>query len=607
MHNALVQARGPEHARMQEVADMYNGEIAVPLPELNREERNMVENRTRIGLQQIGNRVTSVLPNISTPVVRPAIKESQDRAKARRKAWLGLWKGTGMKGVLRQRSRFLLGYGLGPVEIKWDFKRNRPMWFPLNPLHAYSSSPIASWDVVPEFTIHEAARSWKWLMARYPGQMMQLGAVNPHQQNNPDRQYNVLKYVDENECVLVVVSRQDDDGGRQGVPGDPKRNAMEMRGGRGIDLERYPNVAKVTTAVWPRVTTLSQAHGWFDGQIGMHRAEAMLTSMSIIATKKGVFVDEWLIGRANEEPEIRQVPNAYTGEPGIVTGGELVPRGVDPQFQTNITIDRLAEAQRMSAGLSPELQGMAPTNVRTGRRAAQLLGAAIDFTVQECQELFEESLEHENRIAAAFLRGMDDGQPRSFYMNWRGEAATKVTYKVAEVFETDESIVRYAFPGTDADSLSINGLQRVGAGTLSKETFMAIDPMVEDGEQEKDRVRAEAIEMAFVSSIQSLAANPEGPWQPVDFARLTELIVSDEMELYEAVQQVHKEAQERQAPAVEPVPQGVPEAMPGLSPPGQGAEAAAIQEPQPSAQNLSQMLMSLRGPRMELPVERGAV
>jgi hypothetical protein len=65
------------------------------------------------------------------------------------------------------------------------------------------------------------------------------------------------------------------------------------------------------------------------------------------------------------------------------------------------------------------------------------------------------------------------------------------------------------------------------------------------------------------------------------------LVIQDKKDLAGAVQQVQKEAQERQAT---PVPQGAPEGMPGLAMPGMGAEAPVEQQGPPQ---LDQLLAQL--------------
>jgi hypothetical protein len=86
---------------------------------------------------------------------------------------------------------------------------------------------------------------------------------------------------------------------------------------------------------------------------------------------------------------------------------------------------------------------------------------------------------------------------------------------------------------------------------------------------EKDRIVAEGIEAALLSSIQAQAADPNGPYQPDDLAYIASQVQSNKMSLSQAIMAAQKRAQERQAT---PAPAGAPETMPGLAPPGMGAE-----------------------------------
>jgi hypothetical protein len=105
-------------------------------------------------------------------------------------------------------------------------------------------------------------------------------------------------------------------------------------------------------------------------------------------------------------------------------------------------------------------------------------------------------------------------------------------------------------------------------GTMSKEAFMRIDPLVEDVEKERDAVVAEQLEQSLLSGLQQQAA--QGALPPSDLARIMQLVRNDQHDLAEAVEKVQREAQERQAEQVQP---GAPEAQPGIAMPGAGAEA----------------------------------
>jgi hypothetical protein len=105
---------------------------------------------------------------------------------------------------------------------------------------------------------------------------------------------------------------------------------------------------------------------------------------------------------------------------------------------------------------------------------------------------------------------------------------------------------------------------------MSKESAREADPLISDPELEKDRLVSEGIEAALLSSIQTQAADPNGPYQPDDLAYIAMQVASNKMSLSEAIMAAQKRAQERQAAQV---PAGSPEAQPGLSMPGMGMEA----------------------------------
>jgi len=93
----------------------------------------------------------------------------------------------------------------------------------------------------------------------------------------------------------------------------------------------------------------------------------------------------------------------------------------------------------------------------------------------------------------------------------------------------------------------------------------------------------------LLSAVQNQAA--EGILPPGDLARIMDLVAHDKKELAEAVEQVQREAQERQA---EQVPAMSPEAQPGLALPGMGAESMPVEEEAPpDAAGLEQLLGAL--------------
>jgi len=313
--------------------------------------------------------------------------------------------------------------------------------------------------------------------------------------------------------------------------------------------------------------SLDDSQGQFDGILGMYQMQARLMALEVIAVQKGVFPDTWLVGRQGETPQIVNPADGLTGEVGVVRGGDLRDMQMQPGYMTNPAIDRLERAQRLTAGIPPEFGGESPTNVRTGRRGDAVLSAVVDFPVQESQRIMARSLQEENRLAVDMAKAYAGRKGKSFYVNAKN-AKGRVDYTPNDNFDSTDNVVSYSQAGADINNLVVGGGQRVGMGTMSKKSFMAIDPLIDDPEFEHDAVITEQLEQALLSSVQQQAA--EGAIPPADLARIMELVSNDQMELAEAVEKVQREAQERQATEVAPT---APEAMPGLAQPGMGAEA----------------------------------
>jgi len=150
-------------------------------------------------------------------------------------------------------------------------------------------------------------------------------------------------------------------------------------------------------------------------------------------------------------------------------------------------------------------------------------------------------------------------------------------------------VVSYSQAGADINNLVIAGGQRLGMGTMSKESFMKLDPLVEDVEAERDSVTAEQLEQSLLSGLQQQAAS--GAIPPSDIARIIDLVKTNKEELAGAVEKVQREAQERQATMVPPTS---PEAQSGIAQAGAGAEAMASPPPtEGGAAGLRQLLGAL--------------
>ena len=546
-----------DHAksRMRNLRDYYNGDVVVPLPELDSDEQSAVANLLAQGLDQTAMRISSTSPDIFCPPINSTTKRSRDNAAIRRKALFGWWENSRMDLQLAKRSRHLIGYSTSCTQIRFNPIKGCPEWHVRDPLTTYPSPLIGVDDMRPRDVIFAYERSFGWLKDNYPNHAQEF-QMDP---SATDHGLEMIEYVDGEEQVLIAT--------RSPIVTMTFGQTSTTGKFQAVELERISNPLGETPVVIAQRISLDGAQGQFDGILGMYQMQARLMALEVIAVQKGIFPDTWLVGRAGETPQIVNPADGLTGEVGVIRGGELRDMQMQPGYMTNPAIDRLERAQRLTAGIPQEFGGESTSNIRTGRRGDAVLSATVDFTIQEAQRIFARSLQEENRLAVMMAKSYAGRKSKSFYVSTKN-AKGHVDYTPNENFDSTENVVSYSQAGSDINNLVVGGGQRVGMGTMSKRSFMAIDPLIDDPEFEHDTVIAEQLEQALLTAVQQQAA--EGVLPPADLARIMDLVAHNKKELAEAVEQVQREAQERQA---EQVPIESPEAQPGLALPGMGAES----------------------------------
>jgi hypothetical protein len=546
---------------MRRVRDLANGDVVVPLNELDRNAKTNVANLLVQGLDQMSMRVSSTMPSPYFPPVKEGSENAKKYARMRKKAMLGFWDENRMQMKLRRRARHLLAYSSSPVFIKPDFATLTPKWVVRNPLDTFPA-PMEDDEVIPENCIFTSRVSASWLLNNYGplvADQLRFGRVDS------DARYTLLEYVCGDSMQLAVLGAED----------NPELTQSERAGLEAILLEAIPNRTGMPLAVVPKRITLDKPRGQFDGVLGMYYTRARLQALTEIAIERGIFPEEYLVARPGENPEILQLADGKSGILGVVKGGDIQQLQLNPGYKTDTALDRLERQERLEGAIPAEFGGESATNIRTGRRGEAVLSATVDYRVQEAQETFANSLLHEDKIAIALEKAYWGDTSKTFFLSGRTTQGQE-TYTPNKVWQTDFHYVAYSAAGSDVNSLIIGLGQRLGVGLMSKESAREADPLISDPDLEHDRIIAEGVEAALLSSIQQQAANPQGPYQPDDLAYLTKLVVEQDVPLFDAVRRTNERAQERQAQAM---PQGAPETMPGLAMPGMGAEAP-VQGPQ---------------------------
>ena len=72
LYTTRSRANDGAKARMRNLRDYYNGDVIVPLPELNSDETSAVANLLSQGLDQTAMRIASTAPDIYCPPTDPS-------------------------------------------------------------------------------------------------------------------------------------------------------------------------------------------------------------------------------------------------------------------------------------------------------------------------------------------------------------------------------------------------------------------------------------------------------------------------------------------------------------------------------------------------------
>jgi len=569
LYNQRRMSKGPVHDQMRKVRSLANGDIVVPLNELDRNSKANIANLLVQGLDQMSMRVASTMP---TPFF-PPLKEGSERAKSyaaiRRKAMLSIWDQNKMPMKMRRRARHLLAYSQSAVVLKPDFRTLTPRWVVRNPLDTFAAPVDDPDDMLPEDCIFTYSTTANWLMNNYGEQV--LGTLRMGRMDS-DSKYTMLEYVSSDSLQLIVL----------GAENNPGLNNAERAGIDSLGLETIPNRTGMPLAVIANRITLDKPRGQFDGTLGMYYTRARLQALTEIAIERGIFPEEYLVARSGENPEILQLANSKNGQLGVVKGGDIISKDLNPGYKTYEALDRLERQERVEGAIPAEFGGESGSNIRTGRRGENILSATVDFRVQESQAIFEASLLEEDRVAIAIEKSYWGDFTKTYFIPSRTGVAQE-SYVPNKIWETDFHYVTYSAAGSDVNSLIVGLGQRLGTGMMSKESAREADPLIPDPNLEHDRIIVEGVEAALLSSIQQQAADPNSPYQPEDLAFLTRQVVELDTTLFEAVRRTDQRARDRQA---QMMPQGAPETMPGLAGPGMGAQSPVQGGGQPSMDSL---------------------
>ena len=568
---AIVEGRRRDRHRITEtmraLTDVVNGDVIIPLPEMDEAERPAIANLILNALEQTSTRISSVIPRVDCPPLSNNVR-AQKKSDIRRKAHLAWWDENRIELMMAQRARWLVGYGAAPAIMRPNFDKGIPRWDIRNPLTAFPSPGVDPYELTPANCAFVHKHPFGWLKAKFPAQALVL--AGGRSDVDPAERFEILEWFDAEELVLIGLTNP--------VNWFQRNTSYPAF----IELLRTPiRMDGMCPVVYPGRITLDRPGGQFDQMVGMYHAQAKLMALNMIAVERAVFPDTYLVSQPGATAAlVGGYHEGRTGEVNIVQGGDVkeVQTPVNPAVFA--VLDRLERSERLTASIPAEYGGESATNIRTGRRGEQVLEGAVSFPIAEAQTLLARGLAEENRRATTIALNYFRNTSKTFALpGLRGA----VTYLPSRDFETNVNTVVYPMAGTDVNNLTIMAAQMNGAGLLSKLSAMKVHPIVGDAEAEHDQIVAEALEAAQLAALQQMAAS--GAIPPADLARITKLVTTDAANLFDAIEKVHQEAQERQASAGPvgapegPVPEGAPQAQPGLALPGTGAEAPTAGPP----------------------------
>lgn len=595
-------AQHPLIERMIEVRDRVNGDVVIPVPEMDDDIplASLAPLLMAEGVEFPATYAAQMPPSILVPALDPSKTDgsrSLDWASRRRKALYYAWDKSWWELFIGRFYRHLAGYAVSAVVVRTDHDRHLPRIETRDPLSAYPEPKAPEDLTLPSNCGFIQGHSIDWLHHYFPATRDQLprGAGFAAAQTSEGELWDVVEWIDADEIVLGVLGPRD---GQSSWTSEPIRWAME--------LGRYPNAIGRCTAIIPKRVTMDRIISQLSNVIGHTDLLAKLMYMDIRATERSVFPDKYVIAKTGQNPRLvsGEWHEGATGEVNLITDADgigVLPGTPDPN--NKMTMDRIERNFRVSTGLVPQAGGETYGALRTGRGIDSLMGAALDPKTAELHHIAERYLTEANELILLAYRKV---WPKRSYMVSSPLDPGAVKFTPSTHIEDDydgemwlENRVHYPLPGMDdINATQVIG-QMLGAELVSKMDARRMHPHVRDPEGTERQITVEQLE-SF--QMQSLAQRAQQGMPPIDYSRIIELVM-DGKRLHEAVMIADREAQERQA--AEPPPPGPgqlapPETQPGLALPGEGAEMQqppAIPQPAESLGNLRELVAAMQAPR----------
>ncbi len=589
---------GPLLKAMREVKERYEGDWVLPHFE---DMGNLTPAIIADAIDHTAMQAAQMRPSIMCPPRYGHVLTgagSKAWADIRRKVLVGTWEKSGLDVAMGRVYRHLAGYATCSLITLPDFSAECMKVHVRDPLSTFPE-PKAAEDLSPPTNIGFVyGRSAAYLRATFPKSRQENGGPIPH--DDPATSlWDTVEWWDPDVMVVGIMGPREEQ--RRGHAGDTPHK----------ELFRVPNRIGYVPAVVPTRVTLGRVLSQVSNIVGQVDLAAKLAALDVIAAEKAIFPDRYIIGAGpGTVPTVvgGTWQDGRTGQVNLLVDASQVGemRGT-PDPAGKIAIDRLERNASKSSGLVPQMTGESYGAMRTGRAIDSLYAAAVDPRVHELHRIFEHAAPTLNRAVLDGYKAWWGEEKLTMFTGWRGDDI--VEFEPAKHFDITENAVRYSIPGADVQGTTIALGQLLAAEGISKETFRASHPWIDDAAREEAQIAVEKLTSAVMDTLLQRAALPpdQGGIPPIDMVRILDLLRKDG-DIVAAVTEADRLAQERQA-AMAPPPEeeqvAAPEEMPGLAGPGEGAEMAPFEPPQSiagpndSQAALRQLTMALKTtPRM---------
>jgi hypothetical protein len=550
--------------QMIDIRDRYNGDVVLPVPDVDKSP-TMDPPVPRLIAQAVDGtalRAASPAPTIVCPILDPTSVRSIERASTRRKMLYARWHTSQVKIKLYRSYRHLVGYGTCAWLVMPDDEAGHARIELRDPLTSYPElrSPDDIRDPINVGFIF--GRSIDWITKNYPES---AGFFYNAAAKNWDTLWDVVEWIDRDEIVVGILGPR--------MPAYQPNDAQPY-GYNGFELRRWKNKAGMVPMVMPQRVTLDRIQGQMSTMIDTVDLHTRMTALEVLAAERHVFPDLVIMGEANQQPQLvnGNWRDGRTGEANLVSGARSV-QYLSTQMPPAIpaVVEQLEQAIRETGGASGMFGGQNPGGLRTGRALDSMGSFSIDPRVEEAQRLQEKALGVVNSAVIAVEKGYYPGHKFWSFTGLQGDEAM-VEYCPSKDLDSGENAVQYPIPGADISQLSVAVSQLVGSQLMSKRTGRVKHPFIDDAELEEELIDEEQMRTALLQGLSQQLV--QGAMPPRDAARVIQLLRSKKT-LEDAVMQAQEEAQARQATQAPPPGPGqaaAPQTMPGLGPPGQGAE-----------------------------------